>query len=158
MEDLFPLDTGISRVRGVISILKQNKGHMEISRLAEEADEQLDDLLPLINACKLLGFATVDDAEIKLTQDGARLTFSNFSKSIHDGLEKVEPFRSTLKILRHNEVSTAELFSALNSKGIILHDDQAVSDALLKKLLIRWGVRSKLLNYNSEADVWSIRR
>jgi NitT/TauT family transport system ATP-binding protein len=154
MEGLFPLNTGISRVRGIINLVKQNKGRIEMSELAEESEEDIDDLLPLIEACKMLKFVTVDDSELKLTEKGARLTFSNFSKAIRESLVDVEPFKSTVRILDGKELQTDSLFSTLKSKGIILHGDDVTNDILMKKLLMRWGVRSKLIGYDSENDAW----
>ena len=158
MDGMFPLGPGISRVRGIVSIVKQNNGHIGISKLAEEAEEDIDDLLPLIEACKLLGFAEVDETEVKLTDKGSKLTFSNFSKLISEGLIDIEPFKSSVKIMDGRKVSTRELFGTLRSRGIMLHSDEPMNDILLKKLLIRWGVRSKLLNYDQEKDLWSRRK
>ena len=157
MEDLFPLGTGIGRVRGIINIIKQNNGRMEMSRLAEDAEEHIDDLLPLIEACKLLGFVRIDESEVTLTDAGSKLTFSNFSKSINDRLSGVEPFKSALKAIGEGEVTSQELFSTLKNRGIIVHGDDATNDILLKKLFIRWGVRSKLMLYDPEKDSWSRR-
>lgn len=157
MEGLFPVDTGISRVRGIVSIIKQNKGHIEISKLAEEAEEDIDDLLPLIEACKLLGFAVVHEFEVKLTEKGAKMTFSNFNKLINESLLEVEPFKSTMKIIDDKQVNTQELFGTLKSRGIVLHSEDATNDIMLKKLLMRWGVRAKLISYNQEEDLWSRR-
>lgn len=148
------MDTGIGRVRGIISLVKQRNGQLEISELAEESDEDIDDLLPLIEACKLLGFVTVKNSKLKITEKGSKLTFSNFSKSIRDGLKNAEPFKSSLKVLDDSEVSTRDLFTVLKQKGIMLHTDEATNDLMMKKLLIRWGVRSKLMAYDSENDVW----
>jgi len=158
MESVFPLGPGISRVRGIVSIIKQNNGRIEISKLAEESEEDIDDLLPLIEACKLLGFAAVDESEVKLTDKGSKLTFSNFSKLINEGLVEVEPFKSTIKIIDNRKVNSQELFKTLRSRGILLHGEEATNDILLKKLLIRWGVRSKLINYDQESDLWSRRK
>lgn len=158
MEGVFPAGTGISRVRGIVSIIKQNKGHIEISKLAEEAEEDIDDLLPLIEACKLLGFAVVHESEVKLTEKGAKLTFSNFSKLINESLMEVEPFKSTIRIIDDKEINTQELFSTLKSRGIVLHGEDSVNEMMLKKLLMRWGVRAKLISYNQEDDLWSRRR
>jgi NitT/TauT family transport system ATP-binding protein len=157
MEDIFPLGTGIGRVRGIVNIMKQHKGHMGMSELAEEAEEHVDDLLPLIEACKLLGLVVIDESEIRLTETGSRLTFSNFSKSIHDRLSNVEPFKSALKIMDDGAVSSPELFSTLKNKGIIIHGDEATNDLLLMKLFIRWGVRGKIMSYDPETDSWSKR-
>jgi NitT/TauT family transport system ATP-binding protein len=159
MEGLFPIGPGMSRVRGIVSIVKQNKkGRIEISKLAEESEEDIDDLLPLIEACKVLGFIEVVESEVKLTKKGAKLTPTNFAKLISEGLEEVEPFKSTVKIIDSKQVTSVELFETLRSRGIRLHGEDAMNNALLKKLLIRWGVRSKLISYDQELDLWSRRK
>ncbi len=154
MGDLFPLGTGIGRVRGIINIMKQHKGRMEMSDLAEEAEEHIDDLLPLIEACKMLGLVVVDESELKLTEAGSKITVSNFSKSVHERLSKIEPFRSALKIIDSGEVTTTDLFITLKNRGIILHGDDTTNDLLLKNLFIRWGVRGKLMSYDPDTDSW----
>ena len=132
-----------------------NKGHIEMSKLAEESDEDVDDLFPTIEACKQLGFIMVDDSQLKLTERGSKLTFSNFAKLIRDGLEDAEPFKSALKIIDGRRVSTREVFSTLRGKGIVYHGDEGVNDLLLKKVMIRWGVRSELLSYDAKSDTWA---
>ncbi len=132
MEGMFPLGPGISRVRGIVSIVKLHNGRMEISKLAEEAEEDIDDLLPLIEACKLLGFAAVDESEVKLTEKGSKLTFSNFSKLISESLADVEPFKSTVRIIDSRKVNSPELFGTLKSRGIVLHGEAMTNDILLK--------------------------
>ena len=158
MEGMFPLGTGVSRVRAIIGMLKQRGGSMSMSELAEESEEDIDDLLPLIDACKLLGLATIRKSTLQLTDKGRKLTFSNFSKTIKDSLPALEPFKSTILILGDAEVPTKDLFTTLKSRGIVLHEDEAANDQMLKKLLIRWGVRSKLLTYDAENDAWRTHR
>lgn len=151
------MGTGIGRVRGIVNIMKQHKGHMEMSKLAEEAEEHIDDLLPLIEACKLLGFVVVDESELKLTESGSKLTVSNFSKTIHDRLLDVEPFKSALKIINEGEISSQELFSDLKRRGIMVHGDDTTNSLMLMKLFTRWGVRGKIMSYNPKTDSWSRR-
>ncbi len=158
MEGMFPLGTGIGRVRAIIGILRQHKGRMSMSELATESEEDIDDLLPLIDACKLLGLTTIKKSALQLTDKGEKLTFSNFSKTMKDSLVSVEPFKSTIMILGDGEVQTKDLFTMLRAKGIVLHEDETVNDQMLKKLLIRWGVRSKLIVYNVENDTWRTHR
>ncbi len=158
MDGVFPTGTGISRVRAIINILKQNKGHIGMTELAEESEEDVDDLLPQIEACKLLGLLVVDDSELRLTDRGEKLTFSNFSKFIRESLASIEPFKSAIKIISENEVQSADLFSGLRSRGIIIHGNDATNDMLLKRLFLRWGVRSKLFAYNSDTDAWSVHK
>lgn len=156
MDGVFPQATGISRIRGILNLLKENRGSMEMSELAEESDEQIDDLLPLIEACRMLGFVKVDDSKLRLTAKGAKINISNFSKYIREGLLGVEPFKTASKLLDDKELETSELFPALKRKGIMLHGEDATNDIMLRKLFIRWGVRSKLMSYNAQTDTWSM--
>ena len=155
MDDIFPLGTGIGRVRGVVNILKQHKGRAELSELADESEEDIDDLLPVIEACKMLGFLTINDSEARLTEAGSKLTLSNFSKSVHSSLSSIEPFKTSLKIINEGNITTEELFSKLKERGIRLHGEDTTNDILLKKMLIRWGVRGGLMKYDPETDSWS---
>lgn len=156
MAALFPPGTGIGRIRGIIDLIKRNGGAIELSELATEAGEQIDDLLPLVEACKLLGFTTVKDSTIKLTKQGSKMTVSNSSKMIRDGLTRVEPFKSTLDILNKNYATSKELVDLLYAKGIFVHGDVETNRQLLKKMLLRFGVRANLISYDPKKDEWSV--
>ncbi|MDE1823434.1 MAG: AAA-associated domain-containing protein [Candidatus Micrarchaeota archaeon] len=157
MATLFPLGPGIGRIRGIVGLIKQNNGEISISELAQEAGEDIDDLLPMIEACKLLGFAVVDSSTIKLTKEGNSLTVSNASRMIREKLPAIEPFKSTVAILSKNYATSRELFDLLHAKGILLHGDKTTNNEQLKKMLLRWGVRSKLIEYDANKDEWRLR-
>jgi NitT/TauT family transport system ATP-binding protein len=147
----------MSKIRGIIGIIKQNDGAIGLSELADEVDEDIDDLLPLVEACKLLGFARIDDSTIRLTADGKKLTLGNSSKMIRERLKELEPFRSALEMLKVRDgegATTEELFSDLREKGIFIHGEKETNDILMKKMFLRLGVRAKLMAYDAEHDVW----
>ncbi|MCL5419372.1 MAG: AAA-associated domain-containing protein [Candidatus Marsarchaeota archaeon] len=156
MHRVFPLVTETSKIRGVVGLIKQNGGSIELSELAEEAEEHIDDLLPLIEACKVLGFATVDESKIRLTELGMTLNIGNTARIIKEKLVDIEPFYSTLDILKHGELTTAELLGQLDGRGVSLHGDRETNEALTKKMLMRLGVRTKLVYYDPANDVWSL--
>ncbi|MEM3839080.1 MAG: AAA-associated domain-containing protein [Candidatus Micrarchaeaceae archaeon] len=157
MGQVFPLVYETSRLRAILGILKQNGGSIELSKLAEETDEQVDDLLPLIEALKVLGFASVDESVVKITAQGKKVTLGNVMGLIKKKLVGIEPFMSAIKILKsEKEMSTEALFERLSSQGMSLHWDKATNEAMLKKMFLRFGVRSKLLYYDSERDIWSL--
>ncbi len=155
MRHVFPLVTETSKIRGIISIIRQNGGSMELSSLAEEADEQIDDLMPLVEASKLLGFATVDESMIKVTPLGESLNISNSSKLIREKLVEMDPFYSAIEILGKKSLSTDDLLDALSKRGVSLHGNREANDILMKKMLMRLGVRTKIVYYDPEKDVWS---
>ncbi len=158
MSSLFPLVTEITKIRGIVSIIKQNKGAIGLSELADEADEDIDDLLPLVEACNILGFTTVHGSSIKLTAAGRKFSATNATRMVRDKLALVEPFRSAMEILRKDgDLTTADLTQKLREKGVALHGEEETNTILLKKMFLRLGIRTRLLFYNAESDMWSAR-
>lgn len=157
MGQIFPLVTETSRLRAILGIIKQHGGSIELSRLAEETEEQVDDLLPLIEACKMLGFAAIKKSTIKITPQGAEVTLGNSLRLMKKKLVGIEPFMSAIEILkREGEMSTAALFENLHDNGIYLHGDKDMNEFLMKKMFLRLGVRSKILYYDTKHDIWSL--
>ena len=156
MHELFPVGTGISKVRGIVLLIRDSNGTISLSELADEAEEEIDDLLPLIDACKMLGFINLNGSDVALTDDGIKLTKGSPYKIIREKLKDVEPFKSTIAALRKKSMTTEELMKFLGSKRVIVKDTEDTV-AALKELFQHWGVGSKLLRYNEEDDTWSVR-
>lgn len=153
---LFPLNTGVSQIRGIIEIIKDNKNAIEVSKLAEETNEEIDDLFPLIDTCVLLKLCVVKDGTVTLTKSGKNLATHNTRDVFSKALNKVEPFKTAAVILKKNkELSTQELSRALYKKGIFFNSDEITNIELLKNLLLKWGVGNKLFSYHYDTDTWS---
>ena len=157
MGSLFPSGPGIGRVRGIVQVIKENGGQIEISELAEESKVNIDELLPIIEAASQLGFIRIVESQIELTNDGAKLHGGNANKMIRERLLALEPFKSAKKVIGSREkISSDELFGELYDQGFVMHGERSVNDALLKKIFIRWPVRARLFKYNVEDDIWSL--
>lgn len=155
--ELFPLNAGISELRGLIKLIKDNGSAIEISELAKEAETEIDALLPLIDACRLLGLCRVSDGSIKLTDPGVNLTMRNVHDVLKKSLVQIEPFKSSFAILNaEKSVTTERLSELLGNAGITLYTEKVMNAELLKKLLLKWCVRLKLFAYDPKADEWSI--
>lgn len=150
---LFPSDVGMSHVRGIVKIVKDNGGHISISKLAEESEEDVDDLLPLLEACKLLDFITISRSEVRLKPNSLKLISGQTRKVMRDGVSKIEPFKTVIKVLSNGSKTTPELFAYLKSNGVFPEEGDHSVETLLK-LLLAWGVRTKLLSYDEEKDTW----
>lgn len=157
MRNIFPASVGMSQVRGVIKLIKENDGAITFSELASESEEDVDDMLPLVDACKMLKLVEVRDSTVKLTERGARLAISSPFRVIREGLNDVEPFKSMLAFLSKKSKTTPEVLRFLASKGFLFHEQDETNVALTKRLLRNWGVRSKLLAYDERNDSWSAR-
>lgn len=74
MEPKHPLPAAtIGRLMGLLETMRETPGSDDVARLAQALHLELDDLLPLVNAAELLGFARVDDGEYDLTEEGTRV-------------------------------------------------------------------------------------
>lgn len=153
---LFPLNAGVSQIRGIIALIKGNKGPMEMSKLAEDTKEDIADLFPLIDACSMLKLCTVKDGKVKLTGSAAKLTNANKREIFSKALATAEPFKSTISAIRNgNRLSTKELSEKLRKKGIFFDSDEVTNTELLKNLLFKWGIENRLFSYDYASDTWS---
>jgi NitT/TauT family transport system ATP-binding protein len=152
---LFPLDTGVSEIRGIIEIIRDNSNKIDMSKLAEETNADIDDLFPLVDACSVLGLCTISNGMVKLTARGIELASHNTKELFAQALKKVEPFKSSLEIIGSGKISTAHLTERLAKKGIEFHGDNITNTELLKDLLLKWGVTNHLFSYNPSTDRWS---
>lgn len=139
-------------------LLKDNNGVMDVSQLADESEQNVDNLLPLIESCKILGLATVKNGQIHLTKDGNELNIKNFSQVLSKKLASVEPFKSSIAIVGRSVrgLTTEALASNLLKSGIMIHGDSKMNEALLKSMLLKWAVRTNMLTYTEEDDTWKI--
>ena len=60
----------VGGMAGLLEILLARGGTEDLPALAHDLMFEVDDLLPLVDGAGLLGFATVDDADIHVTDDG----------------------------------------------------------------------------------------
>jgi len=59
-------------IAGLLELLQDRSGREDVYRLAEVLIMDAEDLLPIIEACVLLGFATLREGDVEITPDGTR--------------------------------------------------------------------------------------
>lgn len=155
MADIFPVDSGVTRLRGVMHILMAHRGSMSLSALADESEMLIDRLLPLVEACELLGLAKIENGVLVLTETGRKFPQGNPLSMIRSRLVLIEPFKSVAFLLNGRSMATEELAAELKEKGIEFQEGGR-EHGHLKTVLVKWGVRTKLLAYDLEADRWSL--
>ncbi|MFJ2033034.1 nitrate/sulfonate/bicarbonate ABC transporter ATP-binding protein [Streptosporangium sp. NPDC087985] len=60
----------VDGLSGLAEILQRHDGRLDLAELTDELGLEVDDLLPLIDALELLGFAQVEGAQVGLTGQG----------------------------------------------------------------------------------------
>jgi len=67
----------VGGMAGLLEILLARGGKEDLPALAHDLVFEVDDLLPLVDATALLGFAIVDDADIEITPDGREFVIAD---------------------------------------------------------------------------------
>ena len=158
MQELFPTNVRLSQIRGITKILNEFSGPVEISRLSSEANEEVDDLLPVINASRMLGLLKLSDGNVKLTKAGQSLTRTTSITLIKNKLKRIEPFKTTLSIARPGEsITTTELIKQLESRGFLTYRGDIGRHDFVQ-LLLNFAVRCDLLEYDRDKSAWELKK
>jgi NitT/TauT family transport system ATP-binding protein len=137
-------------IDGFLEILVDHGGHEDLHRLSHQLSLESDDLLPILSACILLGFATVEKGDAAITDLGREVAAGDIQK-------RKQLFREA--VLAHVPV-LRQMASALQAKADgsmpleFFHDllDEHFSDEEARRQLetaIQWGRYAELFNYDS---------
>ena len=159
MPEMFPTRVGITQIKGVLKIIGEYDGSISMSALADETNEQIDDLLPLLKACEMLGYIDENGGIVKFKQQPPpQITRSAFLSNAKEKLPSMEPFKTVLRLVEENKVmTTAELAQKLSELGMPASYDPAQNEHDVREYLMKWGVRLKLLKYRTKKDEWYIK-
>jgi NitT/TauT family transport system ATP-binding protein len=61
----------VGGIAGLLEFLQDRGGHEDLFRLAEELVMDVEDLLPILEACVLLGFAWLKEGDVQISPQGA---------------------------------------------------------------------------------------
>ncbi|AAK43342.1 ABC transporter ATP-binding protein [Saccharolobus solfataricus] len=124
-------------------------GKTDLYMLEKEMEVDLDDLMPIVYTANSLGFITVGEGDIIITDKGIEFLKSNLKRRkeiIKDSIKKIEPFKTTLEL---KYFTIEELKYVLEKKGIqVYNSPEGLYD--LQITLVEWGVYSGLLKKEGE--------
>ncbi len=156
MAKLFPTIAKPGQLKEVVRIIKDNKGSIHISTLSKIVKQNIDELLPLLDACVMLGIVKLEDGSIALTEQGRKLKQTSIDKYIEKKISNIEPFKSSIMILKkEGELPTTELSELLRERGIYLHNETEINAALLREALYRWAISYHMLSRDARRGLWS---
>ncbi len=137
-------------IAGFLEILVDHGGRQDLHRISHQLMLESDDLLPIVDACVLLGFATVEQGDAEIAGLGREFAAGDIQK-------RKELFRDA--VLAHVPL-LQQMASALQAKadGTMLleffHDllDEHFSEDEVRRQLdtaIQWGRYAELFEYDS---------
>jgi len=140
-------------VGGLLELLNDRGGKEDLYRVAEDLLMELDDLLPIVEAAALLGFAKSDRGDIELTPEGKAFAEADIEK------------RTAL--FRHAALAHVSLLQQMNMALAIKGDhsmpmefyrdvlDEHFAPAEVQKQVetaLTWGRYAGIFTYDSEND------
>jgi len=151
-----PIDTPLPRasvggLAGLLEILNARGGRDDLPELADLLSFEVDDLLPIVDAAEMLGFATVDSADLQLTDIGKRWVEADIltSKEIFAGeaRHRAPLVRAIVRALETTRDGTLSerFFLDLLSRGFSDAEARAQLDTA-----IDWGRYGELYEYDAD--------
>ncbi len=151
MDDVAPLpDVEIGEIIGMLEYLKEEGGKTDIYEIADDLNLEIDDLVPIIKAAELLGFANVENGDLILTKLGEEIVNGDENKRkilFKESLKKLPVFKKVLNILLSSQehfIDKHELLSMLKQE---MPEDEANTTL---RSLINFGRYAELIGYNPE--------
>jgi len=155
MEEIIHSNARVADLVGLLSVLVNTfKGRTDLYELEKETEVDLDDLMPIVYTANYLGFVTIGEGDIVISDKGQEFLKASMKRRkemIRSSVVRVEPFRTATQLKRF---TIQVLLDTLISKGIQFYNSPSGSYEL-EITLIEWGVYSGLLKKAESIMLWS---
>lgn len=134
----------------MLDLLRAYNGKTGVANLNLDLRVDIDELLPIVDTAEYMGFVSVQQGDISLTDLGRRALSAKMTerkKLLKDRLASLEPFSEVARLLgQEKELSRLALGRFVNQKfGYVSDLHVAVG------LLVSWGVFAGLFRYDGES-------
>jgi NitT/TauT family transport system ATP-binding protein len=140
-------------VAGLLELLNDRKGEEDMYHIAEELLLEVDDLLPIINAGVLLGFVTVREGDVVLTEQGKKFAEADirsrkilFREAVVAHVAFLQQIKTTLES-KSDHAMPLEFFHDLLDEYLTEDETKQQIDTALN-----WGRYAEIFEYDSESD------
>jgi NitT/TauT family transport system ATP-binding protein len=140
-------------VAGLLELLIDRGGEEDMYHVAENLRLEVDDLLPIIDAARLLGFAETHEGDIKITPQGrafAEADIQGRKELFRQAVLSHATFLRTIDSTLHQKSDHSmplEFFRDILDEHFAEHDVQMQLDTALN-----WGRYAEIFTYDPETD------
>jgi NitT/TauT family transport system ATP-binding protein len=141
----------VGGVAGLIELLQDRGGSEDLSQLSEVLGMDVEDLLPIVEASVLLGFATLADGEVKLTPEG--VAFADADIQTRKTLFREAAVKHVMILQQIESILKAKTDHSIPEE--FFHDilDEHFSQDEVQRQLetaMNWGRYAEIFDYDSE--------
>ncbi len=142
----------VGGIAGLLELLHDRGGREDLFRLAEDLVMDVEDLLPILEACQLLGFAWLKEGDVQLSQQGAEFADADiqtrkvlFRKAALDNVTILKQIDSILKRKSDHSIND-EFFRDILDEHFAEDEVQRQFDTAMN-----WGRYAEIFDYNRES-------
>jgi hypothetical protein len=154
---IFPADVNPSQLSAFLKSVYASDGVVHVHDVALGLHWDLTKLLPILDAAEMLGLVIVEKGEAKLSTEGQRMLSVKKGRmlALGNSLSKIEPFMTALRFKR--KFTGEEVAKELSKKGIRWHHEDDMNTSIVSDLLMHWGIRARILEYDGSSFTRNIR-
>lgn len=146
-------------VIGLLVVLSGHGGKADLARIAIDLQSDVDDLLPVIEVAEILGFISVENGDVMLTDLGDKLVKAAPSRRkliLRKVIANVEPFATAFKLIKsRREISAEELFEEL---GKIRELGEEYKDPeQIHQMLLEWLLYTETVKYDGDEKKFQLK-
>ncbi len=139
-------------VAGLLELLMDRGGEEDLYHVAETLLLEVDELLPILDAATMLGFATAHEGDVKITPAGrtfAEADISSRKRLFREALKHVPLMQQIVTALENKSDHTmpVEFFRDLLDERLPAHDVEQQIETVLN-----WGRYADIFTYDSASD------
>lgn len=148
---MMPAHVRTGQIMGLVDVTAELGTLTDLASLGDELGDDIDTLLPILDAAEMLGLVEVKKGTVSLTHLGSKFQHTPRNKMhlIKQQISKIEPFKTAVELAAHS-VSSSEVTHVLSERGIIWHHEPELNEAAVHGLLIHWAIYSGLLRYSGK--------
>ncbi|HID04617.1 MAG TPA: hypothetical protein EYH45_03270 [Candidatus Caldiarchaeum subterraneum] len=151
--NFFPADARLEMVLGLVEIVASSGNRIEIAKISQDLQTDVDRILPVVEAAEKLEFIKVVDGECEVTETGLKALSSRSNdqkKVIRDKIVYLEPFATALRLAEERPEGftaedVAERLSGVRGGNIYVEDPEK-----LHQLLVEWLLYTEMLDYDGD--------
>lgn len=156
--------THYSVLQGFLEILEDLGSKSDVANIALKQGLELDDLLPIIEAGKMLGLINVQSGDVSLTEKGHLFIAASprvKKKMLRDMVLNIDAFKKFIEYMQNtgkqsiSKEDLLEFVSKENNNTASVDDSQNNLNDF--KWFIEWGRQGLILKYDANNEIISLR-
>jgi len=142
----------VGGIAGLLELLHDRGGREDLFRLSEELIMDVEDLLPILEACQLLGFARLKEGDVQLSREGVRFADADiqlrkllFRTAVLEHVTILKQIDSILKRKSDHTIND-EFFHDILDEHFSEEEVQRQFDTA-----VNWGRYAEIFDYDRES-------